>query len=50
MSAAYEKKQPLTSKEEKSILRLCETLDDVEYPLQAKMIKVSVMSLLSSYQ
>jgi hypothetical protein len=50
VSAAYERKQLLTSKEEKSILRFCETLDDLGYPMQAMMIKVFVMSLLSSYQ
>jgi hypothetical protein len=45
-SAAHEKEQLLTLEEEKSIVRFCETLDDLGHPLQAKMVKSFAMSLL----
>jgi hypothetical protein len=45
-SAAHEKEQLLSLQEEKSIIRFCETLDDLRHPLQAKMVKVFAMSLL----
>jgi len=47
-SAAHEKEQLLTVEEGKSIVRFCETLDDLGHPLQVKMVKAFAMSLLSS--
>jgi len=44
-SAAHEKEQLLTLAEEKSIVRFCETLDDLGHLLQAKMVKAFAMSL-----
>jgi len=49
-SAAHEKEQLLTLEEEKSIVRFCETLDDLGHPLQAKMVKALAMSLLSPHR
>jgi len=49
-SAAHEKEQLLTLEEEKSIVRFCETLDDLGYPLQAKMVKAFAMSLLPPHR
>jgi len=46
--AAHEKEQLLTPEEEKSIVRFCETLDDLGHPLQGKMVKAFAMSLLPS--
>jgi hypothetical protein len=45
-SAAHEKEQLLTLEEEKSIVRFCETLDDLGHPLQAKMVNSFATSLL----
>jgi hypothetical protein len=47
--AAHEKEQLLTPEEEKSIVRFCETLDDLGHPLQGKMVKTFAMSLLPSH-
>jgi len=49
-SAAHEKEQLLTLEEEKSIVRFCETLDDLGHPLQAKMVKAFAMSLLPPHR
>jgi len=49
-SAAHEKEQLLTPEEEKSIVRFCETLDDLGHPLHGKMVKAFVMSLLPPHQ
>jgi hypothetical protein len=49
-SAAHEKEQLLTLEEEKSIVRFCETLDNLGHPLQAKMVKAFVMSLLPPHR
>ena len=49
-SAANEKEQLLTLEEEKSIVRFCETLDDLGHPLQVKMVKAFVMSLLPPHR
>jgi hypothetical protein len=48
--AAHEKEQLLTPEEEKSIVRFCETLDDLGHPLQGKMVKAFAMSLLPSHR
>jgi hypothetical protein len=45
-SIAHEKEQLLTSEEQKSIVRFCEALDDLGHPLQGKMVKDFVLSLL----
>jgi len=45
-SAAHEKEQLLTPEKEKSIVRFCETLDDLGHPLQRKIVKAFVTSLL----
>jgi hypothetical protein len=49
-SAAHEKEQLLTLEEEKSIVRFCETLDDLGHPLQVKMVKAFAMSLLPPHR
>jgi len=49
-SAAHEKEQLLTLEEEKSIVRFCETLDDLVRPLQAKMVGVIAISLLPPHR
>jgi len=49
-SAAHEKEQLRTLEEEKSIVKFCETLDDLGHPLQGKMVKVFAMSLLPSHR
>jgi len=48
--AAHEMEQLPTPEEEKSIVRFCETLDDLGHLLQGKMVKVFAMSLLPSHQ
>ena len=48
--AAHEKEQLLTPEEEKSIVRFCETLDDLGHPWQGKMVKAFAMSFLPSYR
>jgi len=45
-STAHEKEQLLILEEEKSIVRFCETLDDLGHPLQAKMVQAFAISLL----
>ena len=45
-----EKEQLLTPEEEKSIVRFCETLDDLGQPVQGKMVKTFAMSLLPSHR
>ena len=47
--AAHGKEQLPTSEEEKSIVRFCETLDDLGHPLQGKMVKAFAMSLLPAH-
>jgi len=47
--AAHENEQLRTPEEEKSIVRFCETLDDLGHPLQGKMVKAFVISLLHSH-
>jgi len=49
-SAAHEQEQLLTLEEVKSIVRFCETLDDLGHPLQAKMVKAFAMSLLPPHR
>jgi len=48
--AEHDKEQLLTPEEEKSIIRFCETLDDLGHPLQGKMVKECVLSLLPSHR
>jgi hypothetical protein len=48
--AAHEKEYLLTPKEEKSIVRFCETLDNLGNPLHGKSIKAFAMSLLLSHR
>jgi len=50
MGAAHQKEQLLTPEEEKSIVRFCETLDDLGHPLQGKMVKAFEMSLLPPHR
>jgi len=45
-SAAHETVQLFTLEEEKSIVRVCETLDDLGHLLQAKLVNAFAMSLL----
>jgi len=47
-SAAHEKEQLLTVEEGKSIVRFCETLDDLGHLLQVKMVKAFAMSQVLS--
>lgn len=44
-SKAQEMELPLTPDEEKSIIRFCKTLEDLDYPLPGKMDKEFGMSL-----
>jgi len=48
-SAVHKMEQLLTLEEEKSIVRFCETVDDLGHPLQAKMVKAFAMSLLPQH-
>jgi hypothetical protein len=48
--AAHEKQQLLSPEDEKSIVRFCETLDDLGHLLHGKMEKALVMSILPSHR
>jgi len=43
---AHQSEQILSVEEEKSIVRFCETLDDLGHPLEVKMVKAFAMSLI----
>jgi hypothetical protein len=49
-SEAHRSEQLLSIEEEKSIVRFCETLDDLGHPLHGKLVKAYATSLLSPHR